>query len=232
MKIMKITLFAFLTVNWINASAASFDCNKASTAVEREICSNTQLSALDIKLSNLYRSMLNQSSEKELFRSTQRKWLGDRNKCATDTACLISSYTTRINQLSGNQGVAIDIAKSDSQSKNDQESRAQVEARPTSVKCQSGKTTTDEKISLSKCVGFINHTNKTFNQPLTFPNGPGDFAWNIDKSCGYLSELPNQKSHESAGILSAASGIQSQNVPVLKSTIDACNKLLDFHLAK
>ena len=89
-----------------------------------------------------------------------------------------------------------------------------------------------EKISLSKCVGFINQVNKSFNQPLTFPDGAGAFLWNVDKSCDYLSELPNQKNQENAGAITAMAGIQSGNISALKSTGDACNELLDFHLPK
>ena len=69
----------------------------------------------------------------------------------------------------------------ESQVNKNQESKSHVEVNSNAVKCQSGKTDMGEKISLSKCVAFINQMNKSFNQPLTFQTGGGDFSWNIDK---------------------------------------------------
>lgn len=79
--------------------AASFDCSKASSVVEKSICDNEELSALDERLSLLYREKY------ELDPNAQKKeqtlWLSERNKCL-DVGCIKESYNNRISQLSGN----------------------------------------------------------------------------------------------------------------------------------
>jgi uncharacterized protein len=49
--------FAFLVLNHA-AFAASFDCNKASTSVEKQICGDTLLSRLDDALAENYQNMV------------------------------------------------------------------------------------------------------------------------------------------------------------------------------
>ncbi|ELJ4857118.1 hypothetical protein RTU34_004277, partial [Escherichia coli] len=51
---MKNILLASLLVASPGAFAASFDCQKASTAIEHKICDNERLSKLDEQLSSAY----------------------------------------------------------------------------------------------------------------------------------------------------------------------------------
>lgn len=74
-------------------ASPSFDCSKATTAVEKTICSNAQLSSLDRELSVLYKEF---GSEQ---RDAQRAWIKQRNLCQADTACLVSSYRDRISSI-------------------------------------------------------------------------------------------------------------------------------------
>jgi len=74
------------------ASAAGFDCTKASTKVEKLICADSDLSILDSALSGYYWLAL--LTNKKL-KSTQKDWLKERNKCL-DKACLQNSYSERI----------------------------------------------------------------------------------------------------------------------------------------
>lgn len=74
------------------ASAASFDCKKASTAVEKGICSDTKASGLDEQLADTYRQLLRNSPDSglEATRNEQRAWLKVRDACAQPAAQLAS----------------------------------------------------------------------------------------------------------------------------------------------
>lgn len=81
--------------------AASFDCAKATTTIEKQICADDQLSALDSRLAQSYMEAKSNSSSADLFKSEQRAWLATvRNKCA-DAECLKQAYTARIANLGG-----------------------------------------------------------------------------------------------------------------------------------
>ena len=79
--------------------AASFDCSKASTYVEREVCANSLLEKLDIALAQNYRGMLasDLGGSKKALREEQLKWIAKRNKC-TNTKCLIDTYRKRLDE--------------------------------------------------------------------------------------------------------------------------------------
>lgn len=82
--------------------AASFDCGKASTLVEKAICSNANLSGLDDSLMQAYKKAIASSSDPSALKSEQRAWLIEvRNKCV-DASCLNRAYTDRLNVLTGN----------------------------------------------------------------------------------------------------------------------------------
>lgn len=81
-----------------SAQAASFDCKKASTAVEKAICSDSQLSKLDEELGKVYKSALSVVAEKDSLKAEQRKWIQFRNTIP-DTATLIKIYNARIDKL-------------------------------------------------------------------------------------------------------------------------------------
>ena len=59
------------------AGAASFDCAKAGTALEKAICANPKLSALDDELAGAYRAALSRLGEPgaAILRTGQRRWL-------------------------------------------------------------------------------------------------------------------------------------------------------------
>ena len=96
--------------------AASFDCKKATTAIEKDICSDANLSALDEALAKVYKKVLALSIQNRLskyegssnynfFKQTQKKWLKARNRnCGKYRGderkeCLLSYYTARIEKL-------------------------------------------------------------------------------------------------------------------------------------
>jgi len=87
------------TATITTTNGPAFDCKKASTAIEKEICSNPQLSQLDLTLSDLYKAAITRNPG---IKTEQRKWLKQRNKCDKNqlAACLEKSYAQRIKQLS------------------------------------------------------------------------------------------------------------------------------------
>jgi len=81
--------------------AASFDCAKSETAVEKTICASAELSKLDDRLGQLYKEALAKSAAPDALREAQRTWLESRDRCKS-AACIKSAYDARIAALSGN----------------------------------------------------------------------------------------------------------------------------------
>lgn len=93
-------LVSLALVSTVSVSA-SFDCRKASTFVEKAICSDSLLERLDESLSENYNDMMasniGASARKDL-RSTQRKWLSERNKCQ-NSKCVEKMYRKRMDEI-------------------------------------------------------------------------------------------------------------------------------------
>lgn len=101
---------AFLTNH---AEAASFDCRKASTATEKLICADGNLSSLDEKLQKTYQAALTAvapSDKKELI-AEQRNWIRYTRDICSDAACLGKVYAARIDLLSKTEGRIINEAE-------------------------------------------------------------------------------------------------------------------------
>jgi len=110
------------------ANAASFDCNKATTWVEKTVCDSPELSKLDDAMAKKYKSNLATSSNyedskafKDRFIANQRTWLTfQRNTCKSEE-CLIREYKEYIEEQT-DYGVAWDfsdeLSRSDLPSKN------------------------------------------------------------------------------------------------------------------
>lgn len=96
------------------AQAASFDCAKASTPVEKAICANPDLSRADEVLARAYATALGGLSDeaKAAIQASQREWLGFAGLACTPDAkpfkaaltddqqgCLIATYRSRIGEL-------------------------------------------------------------------------------------------------------------------------------------
>jgi len=85
-------------------TAASFNCNKASTKVEKMICADPDLSEADEQLAEAYRNLRKAlpKSERALLKRDQRQWLKERNvefRTCEDPYCY-AFYLVRIEQLS------------------------------------------------------------------------------------------------------------------------------------
>lgn len=95
----KITL---IVLGWIvlgfTAQAASFDCAKAATKVEKLICGDAALSKLDEELNGTYKTALQDEKQAEVIRQAQKQWMKERNGCA-DVACVKRAYEVRLSSL-------------------------------------------------------------------------------------------------------------------------------------
>ncbi len=83
----------------LSAQAASFDCAKAVTKMEKLICSDEQLSKMDGDLSVAYLKSLHEASDPAIIKKRQREWLADVRVRCNDAECLQRAYTARIAQL-------------------------------------------------------------------------------------------------------------------------------------
>lgn len=84
-----------------NANAVSFDCNKASTPIEKAICSDPLLGKLDDALTQNYKRMLAANigdGAKSDLRATQKAWMAARNKC-TNNSCIAEAYRQRVDAI-------------------------------------------------------------------------------------------------------------------------------------
>lgn len=78
------------------AQAASFDCDKAASEVEKMICADYVLSNLDVGVSSVYARMVFRSADPAKVRAEQRSWLKNtRNVCQT-VQCVEVAYKQRL----------------------------------------------------------------------------------------------------------------------------------------
>jgi len=83
----------------IPAHAASFDCSKAASKIEKMICQDEELSRLDGQLGEKFKVAVRLSAQPDQLKNAQRSWLGNtRNPCA-DKPCLVAAYQLRVQEL-------------------------------------------------------------------------------------------------------------------------------------
>jgi uncharacterized protein len=88
----------------IFASAAygqGFDCTKATTEIEKMICSDKELSALDDTLNETYKAAQKKFPDGNVMRSLQQFWLKSTRNTATDMEKLKKVYRERVELLKG-----------------------------------------------------------------------------------------------------------------------------------
>lgn len=83
-----------------NDFAPSFDCAKVSTGAERLICGNQQLSAADVKLSQVYQAKRERVLDKDQLKQQQIQWRRTVRDACSDSSCMLKAYQARITELS------------------------------------------------------------------------------------------------------------------------------------
>lgn len=89
-----------------SGQAASFDCAKATTKVEKAICADDGLSSLDDEMAAAYKLALKKGNASKI-KSAQKDWLQERNSCASDDSgayanmqeCIKEQYNYRLFDL-------------------------------------------------------------------------------------------------------------------------------------
>lgn len=95
-----------------SAQGASFDCGKVTKGVEKTICGNEEISALDEQLLVAYKKAMAGAPDPELYKKEQQAWLRIRNKACyvlmgmstslstdADEDCLADLHRDRIETL-------------------------------------------------------------------------------------------------------------------------------------
>ncbi|MGH8159402.1 MAG: lysozyme inhibitor LprI family protein [Rhodanobacter sp.] len=87
------------------AVAASFDCSKAASPTEKLICSSAEISSLDGKLQQTYKTALTATDAygKKALTEEQRNWVRYTRGICQDTTCLKQAYLARIAVLARNE---------------------------------------------------------------------------------------------------------------------------------
>ncbi|MDE1179971.1 hypothetical protein [Paraburkholderia sp.] len=97
--LVSIGLLAAGTVASVDAAAASFQCSKHSSASEKIVCNDAQLSALDDRLAASYQRAKEESTDPVALEAARtHQWLWRQHNC-TDKACVTDWYQRRIAEL-------------------------------------------------------------------------------------------------------------------------------------
>jgi uncharacterized protein len=99
MKLFKFLMVALLLMFSINAYSTSFDCVKARSVVEKSICSNASLSALDDQLTTLYSKVFKSSSTQIELKKQELDWIKTKLNVCTTVDCISVAYISRIAEL-------------------------------------------------------------------------------------------------------------------------------------
>jgi uncharacterized protein YecT (DUF1311 family) len=96
----------------ITAQAASFDCARAATKVEKLICADAEISKLDEELNTAYKTALKDGkAAADSIKQEQKQWMKGRNGCA-DAICVKSAYEVRLRAISVNGEISPQTAQS------------------------------------------------------------------------------------------------------------------------
>jgi uncharacterized protein len=100
MKIHNVILGTFFLLSIAgNIDAASFDCGKATSDIEKIICSNEELSKLDESLNKAYLKALERPDIRKQMIESQKQWLKNERNACKNAECLKKTYETRIKEL-------------------------------------------------------------------------------------------------------------------------------------
>ena len=83
----------------LSANSAGFDCAKASSSMEKTICSNPNLSALDDQMAQAYKDARAKSSNQDQLKGDQIAWIKGVRQCVSDSVCIEKSYKERLAAL-------------------------------------------------------------------------------------------------------------------------------------
>lgn len=95
LKILLVDVFVLGLFFSVTSQAASFDCTKASSKIEKIICTDKYLSKMDEDLAAAYKRGQQNDKQADFLRREQMVWLKGRNNC-TDAACVRCFYSASV----------------------------------------------------------------------------------------------------------------------------------------
>jgi uncharacterized protein len=102
-------IMATLAATALHASARgapSFDCERAQSKAETLICiPETDLQWLDRQLARLFNLAKSVNADRDQLTVEQRQFLGRRDACGADSACITRVYKDRLHALAGRVNV-------------------------------------------------------------------------------------------------------------------------------
>lgn len=110
MNIYKIIITCTVTfIASLNVSAASFDCAKAKSKVEKTICSDPVLGMLDEQLLIAYKASMTTHPLPDYVKARQKDWIKLNNFCDPSKfkICLTENYKKRIEHLLGTNKLTV-----------------------------------------------------------------------------------------------------------------------------
>jgi uncharacterized protein len=126
------TMFGMLFL-LTSAYAASFDCGKAASEVEKLICGDDELSILDESLNKAYLKALERPDIRKQMIESQRQWLKNERNACKNAECLKKAYETRIKELGlSSYGIVIESPPHGTTSPSESPSKVS-ESQPTEV---------------------------------------------------------------------------------------------------
>lgn len=81
------------------SDAASFDCAKAATSMEKAICADPEISELDSQLMTAYKDALLRTWDERALKAEQREWITKVRNQSADSESIKAAYKTRIAAL-------------------------------------------------------------------------------------------------------------------------------------
>lgn len=82
------------------AFTPSFNCAKASSGIEKLICSDKDLAKIDVELNTAYMKARETSSNPKQLQTDQIAWIKSSRNACSDKTCLINAYKQRISEVS------------------------------------------------------------------------------------------------------------------------------------
>lgn len=202
----------FLSQSGISA-AASFDCNKARSVSEKLICGNSELSALDDKLFDVYKKARELSNNSKEFREEQvTAWKYREQNCA-DNECVanwynmrIKHYTQYINKSTGTnvQAEKNSIVSNSKESISNNTSRLSNASNPSStLNFENSKESVldclqEYSVAVAKYKTYARLFSQTYSsdpQLKTYLGAIKISAWNYVSGAAYTFSLGTSKGH-------------------------------------
>jgi uncharacterized protein len=176
-------LLMFLVFGSTQGRTASFNCEAATSKVEKLICDDRELSALDDQMAVWYRAVRRALLPESEY-DNQRRWLSERNRCLT-RQCLKDLYDSRVSELQKLASQPFNDAPQDQDPNNEYVVRCAPDKYVLSI--QEGALDSARKLAKASTEVLVRprelvELKETARQTLLLPKGKRHFACHAGKS--------------------------------------------------